>query len=101
MLEEVQRRLRSEDRFKGATEIDVVAVRVNAYGEGEYEVRFSYPPDYEVAKNPKFLALLKRDIEETLPRAWVVAFAVSSNRDETRRVSVTFDYAPQPALSPS
>lgn len=101
MQADLEERLESSGRFADAVEIDVCEVRVDAFGEGEYEARLRYPPDSETPRARDYLAELRHDLEGVLPRAWVVAFRVSSRRDEANRVVVTFDYVPEGALTPS
>lgn len=99
--EDLERRLERSGRFDDAARIEVAAVRVNDFGEGEYEARFVYPRDYDATAEEDFLVRLKRSLEDELPRAWVAAFTVSSRREGSNAVEVTFDYLPEGSLLPS
>lgn len=104
MLEqEMERRLDRSGRFDEAAGVEVSAVRVNDFGEGEYEARFRFPSACPADEDEAYLADLKRRIEDVLPRAWVAAFAVDTRNQNQGggEVSVTFDYLPEgsPSLS--
>lgn len=92
MRDDLERRLERSGRFSDAEDIDVVPTRVNAYGEGEYEARFTYPGEHPTTGEKDFLVRLKRSLEDELPGAWVAAFTVSSRLDDANEVAVTFDY---------
>lgn len=92
MRDDLQRRLEHSGRFGEAEAIDVVPTRINDFGEGEYEARFTYPRDHPTTGEENFLVRLKRALEDELPGAWVAAFTVSSRLDDANQVSVTFDY---------
>lgn len=99
--EDLEHRLEQSGRFDDASRIHVAAVRVNDFGEGEYEVRFAYPPGYDATGDEDFLLRLKRRLEDVLPRAWVAAFAISSRMEDGNEVTVTFDYLPRGAVIPA
>lgn len=102
MLEqEMERRLERSGRFEEAAGVEVSAVRVNDFGEGEYEARFRFPSACPADEDGAYLADLKRRIEDVLPRAWVAAFGVDTRKQGGGEVSVTFDYLPEGSLSPS
>lgn len=101
MREDLERRLRGSDRFADAADIDVVPNRVNAFGEGEYEARFSYPAEYDATADEDFLARLKRALEDELAGAWVAAFTLPSRLDGANEVAVTFDYLLPPGAGES
>lgn len=92
MRDDLQRRLERSDRFGEAEDIDVVPTRINDYGEGEYEARFTFPRHHPTTGEEDFLVRLKRALEDELPGAWVAAFTVSSRLDDANEVAVTFDY---------
>lgn len=92
MRDDLQRRLEHSGRFGEAEEIDVVPTRINDFGEGEYEARFTYPRHHPTTGEEDFLVRLKRALEDELPGAWVAAFTVSSRLDDANEVAVTFDY---------
>lgn len=92
MRDDLQRRLEHSGRFGEAEEIDVVPTRINDFGEGEYEARFTYPRHHPTTGEENFLVRLKRALEDELPGAWVAAFTVSSRLDDANQVAVTFDY---------
>lgn len=92
MRQDLERRLEGSHHFIDASDIDVVPTRVNDFGEGEYEARFTYPRDHPATGDPDFLVRLKRAVEDVLPGAWVAAFTVSSRLDDANQVAVTFDY---------
>jgi hypothetical protein len=92
MRDDLQRRLEHSGRFGEAEEIDVVPTRINDFGEGEYEARFTYPRHHPTTGEENFLVRLKRALEDELPGAWVAAFTVSSRLDDANEVAVTFDY---------
>lgn len=97
---DLERRLVASGRFE-AGDIEVAAVQVNDFGEGEYEVRFSYGPGSAATEDGSHLARLRRRIEDVLPRAWVAEFAVEGRPGEAREVTVTLDYLPEGALTAS
>lgn len=100
MLErDLERRLERSGRFDEAAGLDVAAVQVNDFGEGEYEASFRYPSHCPATGDEAYLADLKRRIEDVLPRAWVEAFTVSSDRRGAGEVAVTFDYLPEGSLT--
>lgn len=100
MLErDMERRLERSGRFDEAVGVEVAAVRVNDFGEGEYEVRFRFASSCPADEDEAYLADLKRRIEDVLPRAWVAAFAVDSRKGGGGEVSVTFDYLPEGSLT--
>lgn len=92
MRDDLQRRLEHSGRFGEAEDIDVVPTRINDFGEGEYEARFTYPRHHPTTGQEDFLVRLKRALEDELPGAWVAAFTVSSRLDDANEVAVTFDY---------
>ena len=92
MRDDLERRLERSHHFIDVVDIDVVPTRVNAFGEGEYEARFTYPREHPTTGEPDFLVRLKRSLEDVLPGAWVAAFTVSSRLDAANEVAVTFDY---------
>lgn len=100
MLErDMERRLERSGRFEEADGLEVAAVQVNDFGEGEYEARFRYPSACPATEDAAYLADLRRRIEDVLPRAWVAAFTVSSPRRDAGDVAVTFDYLPEGSLT--
>lgn len=101
MREDLQERLERSGRFGDARTIEVVPTRVDAFGEGEYEARFTYPRDHPTTGQEDFLVRLKRSLEEVLPGAWVASFTISSRLDDANEVAVTFDYLLPPAHSRS
>lgn len=102
MLEQkMERRLTRSGRFEEAAGVEVSAVRVNDFGEGEYEARFRYPSACPADEDEAYLADLRRRVEDVLPRAWVAAFSVASRRRGGGEVTVTYDYLPEGALTPS
>lgn len=98
---DLRRKLARSGRFDEATAVEVDAVQVNDYGEGEYEARFAFPRGFTATGEADFLLRVKQAVEDVLPRAWVVAFTVSSDREEANEVVVTFDYLPEGSLAPS
>lgn len=96
MRDDIECRLERSNRFGDAAAIEVVPTEVNAYGEGEYEARFTYPRDHPTTGQEDFLVGLKRALEDVLPGAWVASFTVASRLDEANEVAVTFDYLVPP-----
>ncbi|MFW6192197.1 MAG: hypothetical protein ACOC83_01820 [Gemmatimonadota bacterium] len=96
---ELEHRLHRSGRFGEAADVEVSAVRVNDFGEGEYEARFRYAGSDPAAEDDAYLADLKRRVEDVLPRAWVAAFSVSPGRNGSGEVAVTFDYLPEGSLT--
>lgn len=101
MERELKHRLERSGRFDDASELEVAAVQVNDFGEGEYEARFAYPPGHRATADEEFLQDLKRELEDVLPRAWVAAFTISSDLRDANEVTVVFDYLPEGSLTPS
>lgn len=99
MQEELEERLARSGAFGEAVEVGVAAVTTNDFGEGEYEARLVYPPDSTAPHGRGFVGRVRRDLEDALPRAWVVGFTLPSRRDEVNEVRVTFDYVPEGALA--
>lgn len=97
METDLQRKLARSGRFDDAAEIEVAAIEVNDFGEGEYEARLAYPPGSAATSEAGHLFRLKHALEEALPRAWVVAFTVDSHAAAGDEVQVTFDYLPEVA----
>lgn len=99
MQAELEERLARSGAFGEKVEVGVSAVTTNDFGEGEYEVRLVYPPDSSAPHGRDFVGRTRRDLEDALPRAWVVGFTLPSRRDEVNEVRVTFDYVPEGALT--